>query len=260
MKIKIIDKNERKITFLLEETNPQFANALRRISRVEIPNLAVQTVDFSKNDSALYDEVISHRLALIPLVFNQKDFEPKETCKCEGKGCSLCEVVFAINKKGPGMVYSKDMKSSNPDVKPLYDNIPIVELGEDQSIKLEAMASLGIGRSHAKFNTAVSFYRFYPSVEMNGEIKNANECIRVCPKHALDIKGNKATITDACDLCQECVKTANPKKIKITGDNTRFIFTIESVSGLSAENILLSATKIFKEKAQEFEKEMKKLK
>ncbi|MDD5416575.1 MAG: DNA-directed RNA polymerase subunit D [Candidatus Aenigmarchaeota archaeon] len=260
MKVNIIDKTDKKITFLLEDTNPQFANALRRISMTEIPNLAVQTADVSKNDTVLYDEIIAHRLAMIPLVFKQKDFEFKQTCKCEGKGCSQCEVVFAINKKGPCTVYSKDMKSSNPDVSVLYDNIPIVELKEDQVLKLEAMANLGTGRDHAKFKVAISSYRYYPIIKLLGDVKNADECMKLCPKSALDIKGSKGNVTTDCDLCQECVRLAQPNNIQITGDNTKFIFTIESISGLSAEEILTSAVKIFKEKAQELVKDIQRIK
>ncbi len=261
MKVKIIENNDRKIVFLLEETTPQFANALRRLSMVEVPNMAIQTVDFSKNDSVLYDEIIAHRLGMAPIVFDPKNFNMKDACKCEGKGCSLCEVVFAINKKGPGVVYTKDMKSSNSEVKMLYDTIPLVELGEGHTLKLTATASLGIGRSHAKFNTATSFFRYYPMIEMKEVPKNAEDCVKICPKNALDIRGNKASVTMACDLCQECVRTAEPKgSLKVWGDDTKFIFTVESISGLTAEQIILSAVDVLKKKAKELERDIKKLK
>ena len=116
MKIKILEKSDTEIKFLIEDSNPQFANALRRIMITEIPILAIEYADFSVNDSVLYNEIIAHRLGLIPLVFNPKNFHFKEEEHKEGKTCSMCEVVFAVNKKGPGIVYSKDMKSSNPDV------------------------------------------------------------------------------------------------------------------------------------------------
>ncbi|MBU3905221.1 MAG: DNA-directed RNA polymerase subunit D [Nanoarchaeota archaeon] len=261
MKVDIIQKSDRKITFLLEGTTPQFANAIRRISMVEIPNLAVTYVDFSKNDSVLYDETIAHRLALIPFVFNVKDFEFKETCSCEGKGCTLCEVVFAVNKKGPCTVYSKDIKSSNKSVTPLYESIPIVELLDGQEIKFAAAASLGTGRDHAKFTAAVSFYRYYPNVKMNTQVKNPEICIKNCPKNALDIKGNKATVNTDCDLCKECIRVAEPKdSLNIWGDDTKFIFTVESISGLNAEEILTTAIKILKDKASDLEKGIKKMK
>lgn len=259
MKVKVLNKSETEIQFLLEDSNPQFANALRRIMISEIPILAIDSVDFSMNDSVLYDEVIAHRLGLIPLVFDLKKFHFKDEHE-KGKTCSLCEVVFAINKKGPCMVYSKDMKSSNPDVKSLYDNIPIVELFENQKLKLEASASLGLGKNHARYQPANAFYRYYPTVNLTGKLNNSDECVKVCPKHALKIDGNKASVSVDCDLCKECVKISKPKVLEINGDTTRFIFNVESVSGLSVDKIVLEAVDILKNKIKEFGKDIRKLK
>ena len=75
MKIQILSKDERKIRFILEDSTPQFANALRRTMMSEVPILAVDTATFYSNDSALYDEVVSHRLAMVPLWFDTKTFK-----------------------------------------------------------------------------------------------------------------------------------------------------------------------------------------
>ena len=260
LKVKVLNKTDTEIQFLLEESNPQFANALRRIMISEIPILAIGYVDFTINDSVLYNEIIAHRLGLIPLVFDYKKFHFKDKHE-KGKTCSLCEVVFAINKKGSGMVYSKDMKSSNPDVKPLYDNIPIVELFDDQKLKLEASASLGFGKDHARYQAAVAAYRYFPTVKLNGKLINPDELVKICPKHALKIDDNKVSVSLDCDLCKECIKIANPKEsLEIEGDSTRFIFNVESVSGLKPEDIVFQAVDILKNKIKDFGKEVKKLK
>ena len=160
MKVNILRRNEREMEFVLEDSNPQFANALRRIMMTEIPVLAIEEVDFTQNDSVLYNEIISHRLALIPLVFDLGKFHFKEEQHEGNRTCQNCEVVFSISKKAPGVVFAKDMKSSNPDVKPLFDEIPIVELFDEQKLKLEATARLGFGRNHAKFKAAVATYKY----------------------------------------------------------------------------------------------------
>jgi len=258
VKLKILNKTDSELSFLLEESNPQFANALRRIMMSKIPILAIKTVDFTINDSVLYDEIIASRLGLIPLVFIPGDLKLKDNCKCKN-GCSQCEVVFAINKKGPVIVYSKDMKSSNSDVKPLYDNVPIVELEDGHRLKLEAVASIGFGKKHAMHQAASISYRYYPMVKLNGKLKNAQECVKICPKHALKING-KASVNLDCNLCKECVKIANPPDLEIIGDNTKFIFNVESISGLTAEEIVMEAVDILKNKAKEFKKQVKKLK
>ena len=242
----------------MEDLNPQFANALRRIILSEIPIMAIDSVDFTENESVLYNEVIAHRLGLIPLVFDSKKFRFKE----EGeKPDSLSEVVLVINKKGPGMVYTKDIKSSDPDVKPLYDNIPIVELFDDQKLKLEASASLGYAKDHARYQSAIAHYRYFPTAVLKDKLTNPEEVMKSCPKNAIKIDGEKVSITMDCDLCKECVKIVKPKGVlEIEGDPTRFIFNVESISGLNPEEIVLSAIDILKEKAKDFGKEVKKLK
>lgn len=262
MKVEILDKNERKIKILLEDSNPQFANTLRRVSMGEIPILAIDSVDFMNNDSVLYDEIIAHRLGLIPLVFDPKNFHFKsDKHEPSEKGCSMCEVILVIDKKGPCTVYSKDIKSSNPDVKPLYDEIPIVELEEGMKLKVEATAILGYGKDHAKSKAAVTGYRYYPTVKLEGKLSNPEEAVKICPKNALKIDGEKAHVTTDCDLCGICMKTAKPEgKLKIIGDDKKFIFTVESISGLTAEQVILNTIDSIKEKAKEFKKELDKLK
>ena len=246
--------------FLLEDSNPQFANALRRIMISEVPILSIEKVEFSANDSVLYNEMIAHRLGLVPLVFSPKDFHFKDKHDDE-KTCTDCEVVFAINKKGPGVVYTKDMKSSNPDVKPLYDDIPLVELFEDQKLKLDAFAYLGYGKDHARNQGALATYRYYATVSSTGKIENPEECVRKCPRHALKINGKNILIDISCDMCKECMKVCKPAGgIELKEDNTKFIFNIESVSGLSPQDLVLQAVDILKSKVKDFEKEAKKIK
>ena len=260
MKVKILSKDDRKVKFLLEDSNPQFANSLRRIMISEVPVLAIQIVDFTINDSVLYNEMIAQRLGLVPLVFKSKDFHFKDKHE-DGKTCSGCEVVFAINKKGPCMVYAKDMKSSNPDVQPLFGDIPIVELFEDQKLKLEAHAFLGFGKDHARHQGAIASYRYSATANTKGKIDNPKECVDVCPKDALKTDGKKTSVNNDCDLCMECVKTCKPEgSLEIVADPTKFIFAVESVSGLEPNDLVMQAADILKKKVKDFEKEAKKIK
>ncbi len=48
------------------EIDSSIANAIRRyVSQISV--VAVDEVEISKNDSALYDETLAHRIGLIPL-------------------------------------------------------------------------------------------------------------------------------------------------------------------------------------------------
>ena len=46
MKLRVLNKTDTELKFLLEDSNPQFANALRRIMITEITILAIESVDF----------------------------------------------------------------------------------------------------------------------------------------------------------------------------------------------------------------------
>lgn len=260
MKVQILERTDRKMRLVIDGISPAFANALRRACIGEVPILAIDTVDFYINDSPAYDEVIAHRLAMIPLVFDRKAYVMREDCKCEGKGCSNCQVVLVIDKKGPAIVYTKDMRSADPAVKPLYPNMPIVELFAGQRLKLEATAVLGLGKEHAKWQAARAGYQYWPGAVLKGKIANPAAVVRACPRQALRINA-KVSVSADCDLCGECAKTARPAGVlKIVGDRTKFIFNIETISGLSVEQVWLSAIDALKKMVKEFARQLKMLK
>ncbi len=182
MKIEVLEKDEGNLKFVLDESNSAFANALRRIMISEVPTLAIHEVEFFENSSALYDEIISHRLGLIPLITKLREYNFRDECTCKGKGCSNCTVTLSLSKKGPTTVYSGDLKSSDKEAVPADANIPIVKLKEGQKIKLEASAILGRGKEHAKWQPGVISYKYFDeekgkgdkflfTVESNGALK-----------------------------------------------------------------------------------------
>lgn len=151
MKIKILKKDNLKLEFQLEGASTAFANALRRTCMTDVPTYAIETVTFLENTSVLYDEIVAHRLGLVPL-----ETELPDDLLLAKKGST---VKLTLAKEG-GTVYSGDLKSSDKTIKPVYDNIPIVKLTDVQKLVLEAEAVLGIGREHAKWQpTTVCAYR-----------------------------------------------------------------------------------------------------
>jgi DNA-directed RNA polymerase subunit D len=159
MKIQILEKNGSEIKFAVQEISDAFANELRRVIMGEVPTMAIEWVDLKKNDSVMNDELLCNRLGQVPLTFDQRAYDLPEDCKCEGKGCSRCQVELILKKKGPGIIYSGDLKTKAKDVKPVFDNIPIVELFEGEEIQFEAIAQLGMGKTHAKWQAAVVGYK-----------------------------------------------------------------------------------------------------
>jgi DNA-directed RNA polymerase subunit D len=255
MKVRILSKTDAEMKFLLEGVAPSFANALRRIMMTETPVLAIEWVDFVKNDSALHDEVIAHRLGLIPLTFDPKLYNLPSKCACKGKGCSRCQVKLSLSKKGPGMVYSEDLKSDAPDVKPLFPNIPIVELFDGQELELEATAQLGLGKTHMKWQAAAVGYKGVPRISIDAKACNAcGTCVRRCVKKILELKGKKARVLDAlkCNLCLQCVDFCPKKAIKVEASEDSWIVSVESVCGLRVEEVVRTAMRMLEEKLEDF--------
>jgi DNA-directed RNA polymerase subunit D len=244
MKIKIIDKSEAKMKFMLEDASPAFANALRRIMINELPTLAVEYVDMEENSSGMFDEMIAHRLGLIPLTVPKK-FSSKNECRCDGRGCSMCQVTLVVEKQGPCIVRAGDMKSTHDEVKPTDADIPIVELLDGQRIKFEAVAQIGYGKDHVKWQASVTGYRLTANVKIYPDRDEDVEdyTVAVCPKNVFEKRdsGIKVARPEDCNLCMKCVETAKDNAAVVTSDETSFVFKVESVSGLSAHEILEKA-------------------
>ncbi len=253
--IKIISKDKEKIGFVSDMTETM-ANAVRR-SALEIPVLAIDEVELFKNDSALYDEVIAHRLGLVPIV-TDKTFTETEKCSCKGKGCSKCSADLKIKAKGPCTVYSKDLKGK---VKVVYDKIPITLLEEDQELELVATAKLGKGIKHSKFSPGLIYYRNAARIEVDRSCDECLKCVEACPQKILSIKGKKADVKEVykCDLCEVCAEACRKhgkNAIKIEkGDE--IIFFIESWGQIEAREIFIRAIERINENLKELSKEIK---
>ena len=94
-----------------------YASALRRFSISEVPCMAIDEVVILENSSIMYDELISHRLGLVPLRTDLSRFVLPEDCDCGSSlGCSQCRVLLVLDveaKDGTMTVYCKDMVSED---------------------------------------------------------------------------------------------------------------------------------------------------
>jgi len=63
--MKIVEKKQGQIVFTVD-AEVTLANSIRRYVN-QIPVMAIDEVEISRNDSPLYDETIAHRMGLIPI-------------------------------------------------------------------------------------------------------------------------------------------------------------------------------------------------
>jgi len=178
-----------KIVFTVKDTSTAFVNALRQTILEEIPVMAISEVDIYENSSSLFDEYISHRLGLIPLTINPKDFKI-------GEDYSKHSVTISLDAKGPKTVYSGDLKSKDKTIKSVYDNIPIIKLTKDEGLKIEATATLGIAKDHARWQTGHASYKQVKEKEFEFEIESyGNIKTKDMLTLALDVLKHKASQT-----------------------------------------------------------------
>ncbi|MFH1431792.1 MAG: DNA-directed RNA polymerase subunit D [archaeon] len=257
MKINMLNSKNNELTFEILDTTPEFVNTIRRTIITKTNTLAIDTIDIHTNSSALYNEILAHRIGMIPLKFKDA-LKRTEECTCEGKGCVNCEVKLVLKKSGPCTVYSKDFKSTDKNVKPTSNNIIIVKLLDGQEVNLEATAKIGTWPEHAKWQSANIGYRYYPELKANKDCDMCKICAKECPKSIIDTTKNiKLKDNYECDLCSKCTETCPKKALTLEKDSTHIIFNIKSVSGLEPKDIIISALNTLKSDLDEISKKIK---
>lgn len=259
IKIQKLKEEKDKISFNVSGTSNAIINAIRR-NVFEIPVLAIDTVEFYKNDSALYDEILAHRLGLVPLKA-PKTFTLRSECSCKGKGCLKCTAALKLKAEGPCTVYTEDLKAKG--CEPVF-NMPLVILIKDQELEFSAEACLGTAKEHTKFSPGLVWFSSIPEINLKKETENFTELVNVCPKKAITTKNNKIEIDPLkCDICEACVEYCikyNKEVPEIKASEQNFIFNIESFGQLSPKDIFLEAIEALNKNINEVEKTIKKSK
>ena len=177
------------IRILISETNASQVNAIRRALIADVPKLAITRVDFSQgvtqdnkgevveSVNVLPDEVLAHRLAMIPIPTNLEEplYAPDQCPNCKDvverdRGCPMCQVLYTLSARGPSAdseeeyktVYAGDITTiSDPfyDIRDEHKSIPLTVLAKGQFLEFYAFAVVGRGRDHAKWSpvAAVGF-------------------------------------------------------------------------------------------------------
>lgn len=262
MNVQLVKKNGVTMQLIIQGVDVSFMNALRRIMLSELPSMAVDDVVIIENSSLLHDEILAHRLGLIPLKTDLDSYNLPEECTCKSEfGCNLCRATITLETEAVESiktVYSGDLKSEDKNIAPVSDRIPIVKLASGQKIKLEAYARLGKGKDHAKWQpVSVCAYKHLPQIQINETLCNAcNECVKICPKKILVVDEKKIKIRNLidCTLCRDCVKacSTNPAAINIDWSKDSFVFNIESNGCLSLEQLVFETLNIFNKKYGDF--------
>jgi len=266
MLIEILEMEETRAKFILRDTTPAKANALRRALLSDIPKMAIDKVEFHlgsidvdgkefESVTPLFDEIIAHRLGMVPVPTDLDLFNFQKDCVCEGEGCPSCTIMYSLNKNGPGTVYSGDLEPlGSPDFKVKDEHIPIVELSDGQSVLIYAHAVMGTAKEHVKWQVANGVgYKYMPVITVKSSA-NAGEIAGSCPRKVFDIDGKNLVAARPmdCILCNSCVEKDGGKSVSVKGDDKNFIFTFETDGSLTAEKALRKAADLLSEKTKAF--------
>ena len=256
MEIKLLSQEEYKLSFEIEDTDHVLTNTLRRTIAEEVPTLAIEEATFRENSSALYDEMIAARLGLVPLKTDLKSYVLPAEAKNESDPSAF--VNFKLKTKGPGKVYASDLKSQDPKIQPVYQEMIIVSLLKNQVLELEATAILGQGKTHMKFSPGLAYYHQKAKVAVKQ--KDPGEFRNKYPSQIFDKNDNiDPKLINTPQLIDAC-KNINKSIIEVKEDPNSFTFYLESWGQLSVKEIMKEAIKKFSDKLDEFEKQIKKLK
>ncbi len=198
--LKVIEKQDEKITIKFNNVPRHYVNALRRLSISEVPTFAIDDVVILENSSVMHDEAVAHRLGLIPLRTDLKRFNLPQECNCNSTlGCTNCRVLLQLDSEAKDktkMITTSEIISEDEFVKPVNQNIPLITLAPGQKIKFEAYARLGLGKDHAKWQAAtVSIVKYdddqkeiYLTIESNGALTAEEIVIAAADKLNSNIK------------------------------------------------------------------------
>ncbi|KAH8088639.1 DNA-directed 5'-3' RNA polymerase [Aureococcus anophagefferens] len=215
--VSVRDLEENTMCFEVRDTDCSTANSLRRVMVGEVVSMAIDLVTFEENTSVVNDEIIAHRLGLVPIKYTYKpdktrlreDMGPSEAaamssdrdirrrfrhtrdCDCDSH-CDFCAATLKLHvsfddrakdlpeheKNNPLTVTTLDLVSDDPDVAP--------------ELKLTCIAKLGCGKEHAKW-IPVSKFVFRPVPEVTWDDAAVAELaptlrdaiIQVCPAGVL---------------------------------------------------------------------------
>ncbi len=294
-KINIITMTPEEMEFDMIGIDAAIANAFRRILLSEVPTMAIDKVFIYNNTSIVQDEVLAHRLGLIPISADPRLFEFRAAGDSEGTAEDTIEFALKIKcRKNPHAakdasnaddlyldhkVTTKHLKwvpignqadiYKESDLKPVQfgtDEILIAKLRPGQEIDLKVHCVKGIGKDHAKFSpVATAAYRLLPEITLTKPVEGeAAERLKECfSEGVIEIvskKGQKyARVKDARhDTCsREVLRHEDLKEcVKLSRVRNHFIFKVESTGALPPNTLVTEAIKVLMSKARHFLQEL----
>jgi len=266
-----LSASDREARIFFENVPTHFLSALRRSMMEEVPTMAIDSVIIVENTSVIHDEVLAHRLAMVPLTSEkalEKYRSPEECANCVD--CAGCFARLHLEAKNDLydelVVYSGDMKPEDPDVVPVEGKIPLVVLGRGQSLSLEAEARLGRGKEHIKWSpvtvaavVSAPYLKFDLTSLSAEEAESCLSCISEYSRElAEEVKRSKRGLVKvpllrSTALLKYCEAKKCGEAARVVYSEKERILFFETTGSLSASTTLLLAINELKRKLRRLE-------
>ncbi|XP_050406507.1 DNA-directed RNA polymerases I and III subunit RPAC1 [Patella vulgata] len=283
--VKKLDGDE--LEFDMIGIDAAIANAFRRILLVEVPTMAIEKVFMYNNTSIIQDEVLAHRLGLIPIRADPRLFEYRAEGDMEGTAEDTIEFQLKVkcsrNKEAkeataPDEMY-KDHKVTTKylkwvpvgnqseifkegDIKPVHDDILIAKLRPGQEMDITMHCVKGIGKDHAKFSpVATASYRLLPEIILTEPIEGerAERLQTLFSPGVIQVENRKGkkrakVVHPRRDMCSREVFRHDDLKecVKLNRVRDHFIFSVESTGILPPDVLVCEAAKVLMAKTKAF--------
>ncbi|XP_041354186.1 DNA-directed RNA polymerases I and III subunit RPAC1-like [Gigantopelta aegis] len=282
--INIIDINEDNMEFDMIGVDCSIANAFRRILLSEVPTMAIEKVFVYNNTSIIQDEVLAHRLGLIPIKADPRLFEYRQEGDTEGSAEDTIEFQLKVkctknpqpkDSTRPDEMYKDHKVTTNymkwvpvgdqanifnaGDIRPV-DDILIAKLRPGQELDLKMHCVKGVGKDHAKFSpVATASYRLLPEIILTRPVEGEKaERLQKCFSPGVIELDNidgvlRARVANPRrDTCsREVFRHSDLKNcVKLNRVRNHFIFSVESTGILPPDVLVSEAIKVLMEKCR----------
>jgi DNA-directed RNA polymerase subunit D len=247
--VEFVERTERSARFLVRGLTPALANGVRRAMIADVPTFSIDTLRVVENSSVMFDEMIGLRLGLVPLTTPPDDFEVGDS------------VTLAMDVTGPATATSGDIETSDALVRPADDDVPIIDLKENQRLELEAEAVLAPGKGHAKHQGGVAVgYRHLQRTEVVGDRDefggdDGPQIVRgVIEEGAAEAAAVDATDGDlvlADEFGNDLRERYPDHEVRVVDVPGAFVFHVESDGSFAVEDLVLHAVESIGDRAVE---------
>lgn len=264
------------------------ANALRRVLLAEVPAMAIEKVILYQNTSIIQDEVLSHRLGLVPLKIDPREFEFVHEAGHPNEKNTLVFTLDVTCTRAPNvpdsaaneekyvgsLVHSSELKwqpfgrqakkfSGDNVIRPYYDDIVLAKLRPGQSIEAELHVEKGIGSAHAKWSpVSTASYRLLPDIQILQPLKGAvaEQLVEKCPMNVFDIEDGHAIVARPrqCTMCRECIRGDGwEDRVALRRMREHFVYSVETTGAYEPAETVRQAFAIIGAKARRVSEFMK---